>query len=89
MIDFEAARIDPASAFQAPEDISNSSELTREQKIELLSRWEYDARELEVATEEGMQNEAEDLLKRIHEALRSIGGKLDLEKEPPTKQGGL
>ena len=36
-----------------------------------------------------MQNEAEDLLKRIHEALRSIGGKLDLEKEPPTKQGGL
>ena len=51
---YEKALLDPASAFTSPEQVLTSAELSREQKIEILHRWEYDARQLEVAEEENM-----------------------------------
>ncbi len=46
MVDLDKALLDPASVFKTPEGVLNSHELSREQKIEILRRWEYDAREL-------------------------------------------
>ena len=35
-----------------PKEVVTSEEQTREQKIEILRRWEYDAHQMEVAEEE-------------------------------------
>ena len=48
---YEKALLDPALAFTTPEQVVTSAELSREQKVELLHRCEYDARELEVRRE--------------------------------------
>ena len=55
MIDVEKALLDPGLVFKTPGEVVANNELTRAQKIEILRRWEYDVRELQVADEEGMQ----------------------------------
>ncbi len=57
-----------------PRSVLDDVELTREQKIEKLRRWSYDARELEVANDEGMGGAVHaSNLPAIHEALRELG----------------
>ena len=56
---YEKALLDPASAFTSPEQVLTSAELSREQKIEILHRWEYDARQMEVAEEENMLSDSD------------------------------
>jgi hypothetical protein len=55
MVDVEKALLDPSLVFKTTEEVLASNELSREQKIKILHRWEYDVRELEVAEEEGMR----------------------------------
>ena len=43
---YEKTLLDPASAFTSPEQVLTSAELSREQKIKILHRWEYDARQM-------------------------------------------
>jgi hypothetical protein len=88
MVDIEKALLDPSSTFNVPQDVLSAEGLTREQKIEILKRWEYDARELEVATEENMAGSNSSCLQDIINALDELGYDPDLDKEPPTKQGG-
>ena len=89
MIDVEKALVDPSSVFQTPEDVLASSEISREQKIKILHRWEYDVRELEVAEEEGMEGGPKPVpLDAVLRALRSLGAPADPERAAPTKQGG-
>lgn len=45
-MDIEKAMLDPVSVFACPDEVFDDQSLTREQKIEILRRWEYDAREL-------------------------------------------
>ncbi len=88
MTDLDRALLDPASVFRAPEDVLKATDIKREQKIEILRRWEYDARQLEVATEENMPGRNNnDLLHRVLEALNALGYVPDPGKEPPTKFG--
>jgi len=89
MIDVKKALINPSAVFKRPEDVIDSNELTREQKIEILKRWEYDARELQVADEESMTAPRPEpvALESIH-ALRSLGAPANVEHSAPTKQGG-
>jgi hypothetical protein len=54
MINVEKALLDPGLIFKTPEALLANNELSREQKIEILRRWEYDVRELQVAEEESM-----------------------------------
>ena len=72
-MDLEKARLDPGSVFASPEQLCESPGLSREQKIDLLQRWAEDARELEVAEEEGMGGGESSLLSRILTALDSLG----------------
>src|SRR5690606_38764838 len=87
--DFEKALAYPQSAFGTPERVLAAAGLTREQKIEVLRRWEYHATEEAVAVEEGMKGEEPDFLRRILLALGELTGPLDLERTGPTKQHGL
>jgi len=88
MTDIEQSMLDPTSVFAKPEDVLKAGDLSREQKIEVLRRWEYDARELEVAADENMTGNNSDLLDKVLQALEKLGYEADPENAPPTKQGG-
>ena len=88
MTDIDKALLDPTSVFRAPEDVLVRNDLSREQKIEILRRWEYDARELEVAEEEGMISSQPDILDRVLHALHTLNVWHDPARAAPTKQGG-
>ncbi len=86
MIDVKQAMLDPTSVFKDPTDVVADENLSRDQKIEILHRWEYDARELEVAEEEaGMAVLQPDMFDRVIQALHTLGVELDTEHTPPTK----
>ncbi len=51
MTDIDKAMLDPTAAFRTPEEVLLREDMTREQKVEVLRRWAYDARNLEVAEE--------------------------------------
>jgi hypothetical protein len=75
MIDLQKALLDPTSVFKHPHDVLNHTELTREQKIEILKRWAYDCKELETASDENMTpiDNGEDHLGTILKALKELG----------------
>lgn len=87
--DMEQALLDPGSVFGSPEAVLVSGALSRDQKIEVLRRWEYDASENGVALEEGMRNGESELLRRILLALGELTGGIDAERVGPTKQHGI
>ncbi|MGB3200716.1 MAG: hypothetical protein WBA99_07430 [Nodosilinea sp.] len=83
-MDIDRAMISPGSVFATPAEVCNSPELTPEQKIEILRRWEYDARELQVATEENMAGDADISLEDVLAALHQLG--VTGGQSPPIKQ---
>jgi len=87
-LDLERARLDPASIFASPAALVEDERLTREQKVEILRRWQYDASELAVAEEEGMGGGESSILPDIFKALDAVTGGYDVEHTPPTKHGG-
>jgi hypothetical protein len=52
MVDVEKALLDPGAVFKTPQELLANNDVSREQKIEILRRWEYDVRQLQVAAEE-------------------------------------
>lgn len=88
-LDLDQARLDPGSVFASPEALRDHPGLTQAQKIELLRRWAYDASELAVAEEEGMQNGEESPLAQVLSVLNELTGGYDVEHSPPTKQEGV
>ena len=86
MIDVNKAMLDPTMVFEDPMNVVANVELTRDQKIEILRRWEYDARQLEVAEEEaGMAVRRPEMFDRVLQALHTLGVERDIEHTPPTK----
>ena len=77
-MDIDRAMNNPASVFATPEALSESSELTAEQKRVLLLQWKDQLQQLQAADDEGMQrNEAaasttDDLLGRVTSILSRI-----------------
>jgi hypothetical protein len=70
--DLERALLDPTTVFRVPEQVLQRDDLSREQKTAILRRWAYDARELEVAEDEGMRDGEPDLLDRVLRALHEL-----------------
>ena len=91
MIDIDKALLDPANVFSSPDEVLNSEDLSRDLKIEILRRWEYDARELQVAEEENMIGTNADILGQIMRALLQLDEESEvdrLEHSHSSKQGG-
>jgi hypothetical protein len=90
MIDIKKALLNPSAEFKRPDEVVRSTELTRDQKIEVLKRWEYDLRELQVAEEESMTAPHPEAvtLDVVRAALRALGAAGDPEHSAPTKHGG-
>ena len=86
MIDVIKAMLDPTMVFEDPMNVVANVELTRDQKIEILRRWEYDARQLEVAEEEaGMTVRRPEMFDLVLQAMHTLGVERDIEHTPPTK----
>lgn len=71
-VDYEEALKDPAAAFGSPGDVVTAAGITREQKIEILKRWEADARLLMVASDENMTGGEQQRLQEVQEAMRAL-----------------
>jgi len=83
MIDVKQAMLDPTSVFKDPTDVVADENLSRDQKVEILHRWEYDARQLEVAEEEaGMAVRLPDMFDRVVQALHTLGVERDKHTAP-------
>jgi hypothetical protein len=83
------ALIDPASEYDAPNDVLMDRDLLEIQKVEILRRWEYDASEVSVAEEEGMPVGKGVTVHQVLVALHQLVPVIDSGQTPPTKQGGL
>lgn len=88
-LDYAKAILDPASAFATPEEVLERTDLSRDQKIEILRRWEYDASEVAVAEEEGMLGDQPLMLRRVVLALEQLTGGVSSTHPSPTKQDGV
>ncbi|MDZ7662941.1 hypothetical protein [Thiohalophilus sp.] len=85
--DFDKALKDPTLVYHSPREVLVDQQLNDEQRAQILKRWEQDARELDVAQEEGMTGGENSLLDEILDAMEMLG--VDLTSaEAPTKQGG-
>jgi hypothetical protein len=87
--ELEKAMLAPASVFGSPEGVLDSPELSKDQKIEILMRWEYDAAEEAVALEEGMPGQDSDLQRRILVTLGKLTDAIDIEHTGPSKQHAI
>ena len=87
-IDMDQAILDPASVFATPEAVLLHQELSKQQKIEVLRRWAYDASEVCVAVEEGMPGGENNTLRRVLLALDQLCD-VDVDQVGPTKQHGI
>lgn len=79
---------DPALANASPQDIVHHPDLTRQEKIELLRSRQYDAAEIAVAEEEGMEGPENTSMRDILLALAQLGEHESDEPVAPTKQHG-
>jgi hypothetical protein len=52
--DFDRALLSPSSVFDKPMDVVATDSLTALQKLQVLKRWEAEARDLDIATAENM-----------------------------------
>jgi hypothetical protein len=87
MIDIAKALHDPSSVFKHPADVLSEETIETDDKIKILKQWEYDARELLVASEEGMVGDTNtNILYDILEALHQLG--VSTESSHSTKHGG-
>lgn len=79
---------DPALVTANPQEILRHPALTRKEKIELLRSRQYDAAEIAVAEEEGMQGPENDPMRDILLALAELEEPESDEPVAPTKQHG-
>ncbi len=85
--DYDLAKLDPKSTFGTPEEILSDTQLTEDQKVEVLRGWEYDAIEKSVAEEEGMTGGEPSMLQRVQRALETLTGAGGADRPSPTKHG--
>lgn len=85
----QGARDTPSSVFDSPDAVVDDPRLTREQKLDILRSWEYDAAEVSVAVEEGMRGPDSDLLRRVLLAITRLSPSKEIGNVGPSKQHGL
>jgi hypothetical protein len=88
-VDLSRALLDPASIFESPDELLRLGCISNDLKVEILSSWAYDASELAVAEEEGMDGGEGSCIEPVMEALDGITGGFDSEHVGPTKHGGF
>jgi hypothetical protein len=68
--------------FDAPEEVVESDDLMKKEKVRILDQWEVDARALQTATDEGMSGGKRPPLDEVNDAQT----KLDEKPTTPSKK---
>ncbi len=68
----EKALADPSSVYKVPKEVLSDTELTEDQKLEVLRQWEFDAREILMADEENMVGDSPSMLHRVLECIDKL-----------------
>lgn len=74
---YKQALVDPTAVYKTPAKVLEDPELSDLEKLKILDRWEYDARELQVAAEENMGGGQSDFLDEVLAAKRKLGAEGD------------
>lgn len=88
---FESKKLNPAGAYGHPTDVLNDVTLTRDQKIEVLREWHYDAMRLQDSAAENMTGGEPDRLQSVSNALLKLGVSPTTEADPnaPKQESAL
>jgi hypothetical protein len=83
------AHQDPTKVFERPIEVAHDPRFTLQEKIKILAIWDSLARQLSVATEEGMTGGEPSRLTEVAEARALLGATTSGEKlSTPAKHGG-
>ena len=74
-VDVQEALRDPRAFFSEPRDVVANTQLSREDKLAILRRWEQDALRLSASESEGMGGGEESMLGRVVSAIDTLLGK--------------
>lgn len=85
--DLNKALTNPSSIFRHPADVVDSRELGTSDKTRILKQWELDARLLQVAAEEGMNDGEHSLFADVKKAQQRLDAPSLREGGPATKVG--
>ena len=78
--DYDKALLTPAQIFEYPMLVVETDSLTTDQKLNVLKRWENDARDLEVATEESMSGGEKSRLGEVRRAIHKLCDQQDIQE---------
>jgi len=70
----------PATYFSSPMEIVETEKLQTGAKLIALKQWEFEVRQLDVASEENMNALSKTTLQDVHQAMRALGH--DPESDP-------
>lgn len=70
--ELSTALTSPTAIFDEPDEVVRRRDLSRDQKIEILKRWELDARALQRATDESMAGGELPELDAVNKALLTL-----------------
>ncbi len=74
-VNVQEALRDPTTFFAEPRDVIANTQLSREDKLAILRRWEQDALRLSASESEGMGGGEESMLGRVVSAIDTLLGK--------------
>ena len=70
--DYDQALLTPQKIFELPMEVVETDSLTTQQKIRVLKRWEADANDLEVASNENMTGGESSRLGEVRKAIHDL-----------------
>jgi hypothetical protein len=70
--DYDQALLTPQKIFELPMEVVETESLTIKQKLKVLKRWEADAHDLEVATDESMSGGERSRLGEVRRAIDKL-----------------
>jgi hypothetical protein len=82
------ALVNPAAVFAEPKEVVANPTFSRQQKIDVLRRWEDDTRLFQASAKEHLTDASEELLGEILESLHELDYWPDLEHPGSSKLGG-
>lgn len=89
---FQQALGDVSRIFRTPRAVLEATDLTKQQKVDLLKQWETDLRLLMVASEENMTGDTPgrtaELLRQVLDSLQQLGVLEGQAGTAPNKSGG-
>jgi hypothetical protein len=80
--DIADKKLNPRGSYQHPDQVLADQSLTREQKIEILREWHYDAVRLQESAGENMTGGERDMLREVSNALLKLDVAPSVETDP-------